>query len=443
MTFAPGYQGFLNFAAALDVELHPFQRKITRAVFGDAREVVVVIPRGNGKTSLCALIALHHLVTVPDASVSLGAASRAQASIAFKVMCKYAEHPILRRSVVARTMELRTEAGGALRVVSGKGHSAHGLTDSLMLLDELWSVTSDGLLEAFQTALVKRPDSRLIVISTAASALDSPLGRLRTRALSGEVRRKGALADARADGIRWLEWGVADELPLDLRNVKRANPAPWMSSDALREQKDRVTPMAFAQFHACRWGVGEAAWLPVGAWAACAGQYEVGDGERVWLGVDVGGSRAASAVVGVTEDLRVAVCETYQGNESVLEITAALERLADQFEIVEVAYDPWRYSGEALRLGGRLLMVEFPQSHARMTVASERLHSVVVEQKLRHPNDSALNRHVAGAVAKATGRGWRLDKSERSAQIDAVVALAMAVERASVPVPPLEVLAWI
>ncbi len=79
-----------------------------------------------------------------------------------------------------------------------------------------------------------------------------------------------------------------------------------------------------------------------------------------------------------------------------------------------------------------------------MTAASERLHAAIVEKRLRHPGDRDLDRHVAGAVAKQTGRGWRLDKSERSAQIDAVVALAMAVERAQAPKPePPRLLGWL
>jgi hypothetical protein len=72
-----------------------------------------------------------------------------------------------------------------------------------------------------------------------------------------------------------------------------------------------------------------------------------------------------------------------------------------------------------------------------MTVASERLLAVIVERCLLHPGDPELDRHVASAVAKPTGRGWRLDKGDPSAdaQIDAVVALALAVERADAPAP--------
>ena len=110
----------------------------------------------------------------------------------------------------------------------------------------------------------------------------------------------------------------------------------------------------------------------------------------------------------------------------------------------EVAFDPWRFRSEALRLeDAGLPMVEFPQSTARVVPASEQLYSVIIERKLTHGDDPELNRHVAAAIAKQTPRGWRLDKSERAAQIDAVVALAMAVERAEQPVEPARVLGWI
>ena len=88
-------------------------------------------------------------------------------------------------------------------------------------------------------------------------------------------------------------------------------------------------------------------------------------------------------------------------------------------------------------------MVSFPQSHARMVPASERLHSAVVEKRLRHRGEPDLAKHVAGTIAKQTGRGWRLEKSERQAQIDALIALAMAVERAEARPAPVRLLGWL
>jgi phage terminase large subunit-like protein len=113
--------------------------------------------------------------------------------------------------------------------------------------------------------------------------------------------------------------------------------------------------------------------------------------------------------------------------------------------LIEVAHDPWRYQSEALRLerDHGLVMVQFPQSHARLTAASERLHSVVVQKRLRHRGEPELAKHVAGAMAKQTGRGRRLDKAERGAQIDAAVCLAMAVERAEARPAPVQLLGWL
>jgi phage terminase large subunit-like protein len=420
---------------------------IARAAFGPEREVVAILPRGNAKTTTAGLLALHHLVTVPDASVSLGAASREQASIAFQVMRTAAEHPALAGEVVARHLQLRTERGGLLRVVSGRGERAHGQSDSLMLGDECWCWPDASLLEAFETALVKRADARLILISTSAGVLDSPLGHLRQRALGGDAVRRGAHLDATAPGgLRWLEWSLPDGEEPTVANVARCNPAPWITRAMLAEQRERVSPVAWRQFHACSWGAGEGSWLPVGAWRSCQADYVVEDGAEVVLGVDIGGSRAASAVVAVDRDLRVAAVEIFDGRESVLAASEAVRRLSERFTVVESAYDPWRFQSEALRLqaegvGG--VLVEFPQSHARMVPASERLASVIIERKLQHYGDPRLDAHIAAAVAKPSGRGWRLDKIGRTDQIDGAIALCMACERASVEPVETKVLAWI
>lgn len=72
----------------------------------------------------------------------------------------------------------------------------------------------------------------------------------------------------------------------------------------------------------------------------------------------------------------------------------------------------------------------------------ERLHGLIIEQRLRHPGDPELDRHVANAVAKPTPRGWRLVESAENAQIDGLIAIAMAAERASQIVFAPKVLGW-
>ena len=130
-----------------------------------------------------------------------------------------------------------------------------------------------------------------------------------------------------------------------------------------------------------------------------------------------------------------------------LKASAYIEGLvASGRAIREIVFDPMRFSSEALRLEAAhgIPLVEWPQSETRMTICSERLHGLVVEQRLRHPGVAELDRHVANAQAKPTPRGWRLVKSAEAAQIDAVIALAMAAERASTPAPaPARLLGWV
>ena len=443
--FAPSYRGWLKLARTLGETVEPHQRLIARALIeGPDREVAAILPRGNDKTSTGAVAGLHHLLAVPGSDIAVGAASRDQARILYERLRGYAEHPALTGLTVLRHLEVRAEHG-LLRVIPSDGPRAHGLSCTLYIGDEVWCWPDGGLLEAMQTGLSKRPDSRLLLLSTSAAQHDSPLGRLRQRALAGRWERVGPLIDASHAGLRWIEWSAPDDCDLDdYALAARVNPASRFTPAVLREARQRVSELAYRQFHLNQFGVSEAQWLPAGAWAACQGPVDLTPREVV-LACDIGGSRAASALIGVDDALQVPICEVFQGDGSVLQVTDAVLRLRDEGWVIrELAYDPWRYQAEALRLAREhgVVTVAFPQSHSRMLPASEGLHAVIVERKLRHPGHPELDRHVAGAVARATGRGWRLDKSSRGAQIDAVIALAMAVERAQYKPEPVRLLGW-
>ena len=130
------------------------------------------------------------------------------------------KHPMAVRAhhgeVVSRIQRGRPpveDGAGLLRVVPCDGPRVHGLSSTLYIGDELWAWPDGALLEAMQTGLVKRRDSKLLAISTAAAQLDSPLGRLRTRALAQPTAtRAGAVVEATGD-LHWLEWSVPTRTP--------------------------------------------------------------------------------------------------------------------------------------------------------------------------------------------------------------------------------------
>jgi hypothetical protein len=62
--------------------------------------------------------------------------------------------------------------------------------------------------------------------------------------------------------------------------------------------------------------------------------------------------------------------------------------------------------------------------------ASAVLYDTIIEKRITLPPSPELAQHAAGAVAKHSRRGWRVDKPANSrVQIDGLIALAMALDR--------------
>jgi phage terminase large subunit-like protein len=324
-----------------------------------------------------------------------------------------------------------TDFSRYLRVLPAEGPKLHGLTPTLMVWDEAQAVSRDDVYPALASALHKTPGSKLVTISTAGQGVESPLGQMHRRALALQsVKHRGAFTHAVGPGFEMLEWALpADGDVDDVRAVKAANPASWISTAALREQRQRLPELAFRRFIANQWTERQGHWLPAGAWQACVGEPVFEDGERVWIGVDVGGERSSSAVAWINERLSVGV-EIFHGDSGVLECLDAVRSLGHAYTVVEVVFDPWRFGQAAQELAREgVRVVEFPQHDGRMIPASQRLHSAITEGRITLPDDRELARHAADTIARHSRRGWRVDKPTKETNIDAIIALCMALER--------------
>jgi phage terminase large subunit-like protein len=208
----------------------------------------------------------------------------------------------------------------------------------------------------------------------------------------------------------------------DMREAKRANPASWITIAGLREQYEALPEIAWRRFHRNEWTARMGSWLPAGAWQACAnGTVEIAEGSKVWVGVDVGGARADTAIVWIDENFNVG-CRIWSRDDALMDATAFLPELARVYRVVEIAFDPWRAQMLAkIAEQHRIRVTAFPQSDARMIPDSAALHQAIVDRRIHHPDDPTLNEHVAQAVARHGRRGWRVDQAERGANIDGVV----------------------
>jgi hypothetical protein len=63
--------------------------------------------------------------------------------------------------------------------------------------------------------------------------------------------------------------------------------------------------------------------------------------------------------------------------------------------------------------------------------------------KLVLPDLPELAQHAAGAVAKHSRRGWRIDRPNLRVEIDGITALLMALDRLESRPAPAELIGWI
>jgi phage terminase large subunit-like protein len=114
-------------------------------------------------------------------------------------------------------------------------------------------------------------------------------------------------------------------------------------------------------------------------------------------------------------------------------IRAKINELGKQYQILEIAIDRWN----ATQLGTQLTddgfeVVPFGQGYASMNWPTKKLEEVVRAGKLKHGGNPVL-RWMAGNASIETDAvdNWKPSKKKSRERIDGVVALIMALDRAS------------
>jgi hypothetical protein len=162
--------------------------------FGGVTETLILVPKKNGKTTLLAALALHHLMVTPDAECVIAAASRDQAQILLEPGPRVRARSTLGRYMTVKQREivsLRDE--GRVRVLASDSDTADGVIPTLAFVDELHRHKDNGAMYGvFHDGLGPR-NGQIITISTAGEDEDSTLGELRSSAyaLPG-MKRDGA-----------------------------------------------------------------------------------------------------------------------------------------------------------------------------------------------------------------------------------------------------------
>jgi phage terminase large subunit-like protein len=453
------------------------------------REALLGLARKNGKSTLCAALALYFLVAdgEPGAEIYSCAGDKDQARIVFGDAKRMAQaSPELASELKFYKDAIEFPAlGGVYRVLSAEAYTKEGLNPHAVIFDELHVQPSDDLYTVMTQGSGTRLQPYLIAITTAGYDLDSLCGR---RYLHGKRVESGEVEDP-TYFFRWREPAASNCDYRDPQIWASANPMFGIALDPqdFAVALTRITENDFRRYRLNQWVTALQAWLAHGAWDGCADPTVKLDPRLpVSVGIDVALRNDSTAVV-VAQ--RQPIEATPDSDEPPRSRTVVRARIwenphepgtaehdaweLNEFEVEEhlkalfvdfpepaaevdgelrpgpaFLYDPAYFHRSARVLEGEgLTMIEFPQSDARMIPASQTLFQLVTAGELVHDGDPPLARHVGNATADQKPRGWRLTKPRASGRstkgpiattrrkIDGVIACAIASYWAQQPPP--------
>jgi len=402
------------------------------------RRSLVGLARKNGKSLVGSVIALYGLIEgEPGAEVYSAAGDRMQARIVFnEAKWQISQSPALSGICkVYRDVVEVPSTGAIYRVLSADAKLQQGLNASTVIFDEVHVQPNEDLWNALTLSSGARKDPNIVGITTAGFDPDSLCGRLYNygkRVISGDQ------VDERF-GFFW--WEAPEGCAVSDRDGwAAANPnlaEGLLDIEDMEVSMNQTAEVAFRRYRLNQFvrTDGES-WLPTGAWELCRSDMQLKPDLPTFVGVDMALKHDSIAVViAQPQDGRVVVrAKIWHPDANAMDVSAVEQHIRDinrEFNVVENAYDPAFFQRSAEVLSENHVMVEFPQSAARMIPACGNLYELIVNQVIAHDGDPMFADQVLSAAQRSTESGWRLSKGKSKRKIDAAIALAIASDRAT------------
>ncbi len=467
-------------------KLMDWQRNdILRPLFGwqdahDSRRfrlAFIEIPKKNGKSQMCAGIALYMLAGDGEqgAEVYLAAADRNQAGIIYRGATSMAKaSPLLRDYVIPRdyTKHLALPSTDSfLRVLSADSYSAEGLDASACVIDELHTQKSRDLWDCLKYSGTARRQPLIVAVTTAGWDRNSIAYEMHTRAqqvIDGIILDDSFFAHIAA--------AAEDDDWTDPKVHAKANPALgtiFSAADMIRDcreaQESPARENVFKRYRLNIWTEQDVRWLSMDKWDASAGEVDAAalEGQTCFAGLDLATTTDLSALILLFPDddggykllphfwapeenarlrsRRDRVPYLAWAKQGLLTLTpgdvtdyATLRRdineLGDKYEIRELGIDRL-FQGAQLGVelqndGFRVTAVAM--SFMSLAAPSAELERLVLSGKLHHGAHPIMRWMAANVTVETDSSGnIRPSKSKSTERIDGVtstvIALALAI----------------
>jgi phage terminase large subunit-like protein len=207
----------------------------------------LVVPRQNGKGAILEARALYGLFVVGERLITWTAHEDQTAREAFYRVVDLIggdEHPKVKRVFYGnQERSIKLHSGQRLIFRTRTGGSGRGFSGDCVMFDEAFALSDEQLSALFST-LSARPDPQIYYASMAGRASSVVLRRIRDRGIAGD------------DWLSYLEWGAADNVDLDDREVwRRVNPAEphRITEEFIEAERATLSDEDFARERLCMW----------------------------------------------------------------------------------------------------------------------------------------------------------------------------------------------
>jgi phage terminase large subunit-like protein len=470
--------------------LEPWQRDYVGKLFGtmngDVRQYrtsLLAIPRKNGKSTLCAGIALKLMFDgEPGAEIYSCAADRDQARLVFEMakVCVESSPKLRSRLRVFRNSIVREDTHTTYKALSAEAFTKHGLNAHGIIFDELHAQPDRELWDVMTTSTGARRQPLCVAITTAGYDRKSICWEIWRYALAV---RDGAIKDATfLPAIYAAE--PADDWTAE-PTWRKANPNLGVSVklDDLRVRCKRAQDMpseenTFKRLHLNMWTEQDTRFLQMSHWAQGDKPCPVMlDGRECFGGLDLAttydttcfcllfplddGSFWAEPHFWIPEEnmrdrvkrdrvpydvwAKAGKLHLTPGNVTDFDqVRADIVALSKKYNIRQVAIDRWNAHQITGQLQGEgINVLGFGQGYGSMSSPTAALEAAVVGGKLLHGGHPVLAWQASNVAVQSDHQGNKKpSKAKSTERIDGIVALIMALGIHATSTAPAPAQSW-
>jgi len=220
-------------------------------------------------------------------------------------------------------------------------------------------------------------------------------------------------------------------------------PAPYYTPEYLEQEAASLTDSEFKRVHGNQWVSSMQTFVPYEWWNSCSAILPpVKKAETLVVAMDAAVTSDCFAIVGVGA-IDGKICVRYsrawyppKGGKIAFQDNGngpedELRRLCEEYDVIEVPYDPMQLEDMAGRLSSELVahMYAFKQGQDRL-IADKMLFDMIRDRSILHSDEPDMNEHIKNANRKDEDGKLRIVKRADHLKIDLAVALSMAVSRA-------------